>query len=40
MSEAFIDSRRNLTIDKVGKAMGKAVTVTGETVADDDIEED
>lgn len=37
--EAFIDSRRKLMIDQVGKAMGKPVLVTGEAVPDDDVEE-
>jgi hypothetical protein len=37
--EAFIDSRRKLMIDQVGKAMGKPVLATGEEVPNDDIEE-
>ena len=37
--EASIDSRRKLMIEQVGKAMGKPVIVTGEAVADDDVEE-
>lgn len=37
--EAFIDSRRKLMLDQVGEAMGKPIIVTGEAVADDDVEE-
>ena len=37
--DSFIDSRRKLMIDQVAKAMGKPVLVTGEAVADDDVEE-
>jgi len=37
--EAFVDSRRKLMLDQVGKAMGKPIIVTGETVPDDDLEE-
>ena len=37
--DAFIESRRKLLINQIGKAMGKPVIATGEPVADDDAEQ-
>jgi hypothetical protein len=37
--EAFIDSRRQMMIGLISKAMGKPVVRTGEPVADDAVEE-